>query len=415
MAYIIVFLSFYNNVTHRYTEFFWTAGEFYVLLAAFLFLPKYGWRGLIFATAVPVTIGAVSCYFILPESPRWLVSQGRFKEAEKIIEECALLSPTKPTPYTFDDPKAREKARERARAKAKKNKDKDKDKDKKPIDIETTNNINTSNGAIAIDTCDTEASARTTSLSEAFEQTYDSLKEIMFSPQMRATTLKIGTVWLCFGFGYYGVILLVTHLYSNQSSDNSKNQAECSFEYGDIAVNTSSEVAGIIVSLLTIDHFGRRETQMWNYGAGAVALLIMGVIPLNRTTIAILGYIMRMCAMAASQTTWVMTPELYPTRVRATAHSLVNCMARFGALLSPFLVVSNLNLPFIVVVLGLVNVVAAVAVWSLKETNGQAMDYEENEENEDEVDGTSNPMANSGGLELPDRSININISKSVSL
>ena len=91
-------------------------------------------------------------------------------------------------------------------------------------------------------------------------------------------------------------------------------------------------------------------------------------------------------AMAASQTTWVMTPELYPTRVRATAHSLLNCFARIGALISPFLVISDLNTIVIVIILGLVNVMATFSSWSLEETAGKGLDhFEDKDEDEDKI------------------------------
>ena len=114
---------------------------------------------------------------------------------------------------------------------------------------------------------------------------------------------------------------------------------------------------------------------MATYLAGAIALVIMGSLPNGSpTTVLVLGYLIRMAAMGSSCATWVMTPELYPTRVRATAHSSLNCLARIGALLSPFLVVSSLNTLTVALILGLCNMVAVVAAWSLPETAGQALD-----------------------------------------
>lgn len=39
--------------------------------------------------------------------------------------------------------------------------------------------------------------------------------------------------------------------------------------------------------------------------------------------------------MAASSTTWVATPEAYPTAVRSTGHSVASAVARIGAMLAP--------------------------------------------------------------------------------
>ncbi len=333
------------------TNMFWTAGELYVIVMAYWLLPNYGWRGLIFAIAVPVTVGGISSYFILPESPRWLITQGRYMEAEAIVQEAAKHSDKKPLPFTFKKPIIMNNGDKSSKLKA-----------------AAANNINS------------HIHSKNVSILAAFWDTIAAYKEILFDPIMGATTLRIGTVWACFGFAYYGVVLLITKIYEESSSStnavaNTNVNAVCSFNYDSIAVNTSSEVLGIIAAMGTVDWLGRRLTQMWTYGLGAIALVMMGLLHQeSASTILILGYIMRSSAMAASITTWTVTPELYPTRVRATAHSVVNCFARIGALCSPYLVISSLTNLQIAFILGLVNVVAVIASWSLHETVGIAMD-----------------------------------------
>ena len=134
---------------------------------------------------------------------------------------------------------------------------------------------------------------------------------------------------------------------------------------------------------------------MGTYGLGAMSLVVMGTLKnsIANTTL-ILGYIMRMAAMASSCATWVMTPELFPTEVRATAHSLVNCFARFGALASPFLVVSSLDTLTVALILGLCNVVAAISAWSLHETAGQAIDKIKNIVDDDDADDEAYQLLN---------------------
>ena len=78
--------------------------------------------------------------------------------------------------------------------------------------------------------------------------------------------------------------------------------------------------------------------------------------------------------MASSCVTWVVTPELYKTEARATAHSFLNCIARFGAGASPFFVVSKLGTLSVAIVLGIINAVAAFAAYQLRETMGGSMD-----------------------------------------
>ena len=342
------------------TNLFWTVGELYVIFAAYMLLPDYGWRGLVFSSAAPVTIGALLTFWILPESPRWLITQGRYKEAEDIVRQCAESSSTKPAPFTFDPAK---KFPGRGGSK------------------ELVDDISPRESSSA-DAVDTSSNKSLYALvCEHFVHTLKVYSDLLTGEKLRVTTLKIGSVWAIFGFAYYGVVLLITRIYQSKApsdaAPHANSNAVCAFDYASIAVNTSSEFFSILGVMLIIDRIGRRSSQIGTYGAGAVALVVMGSVPLRSqtpSTILMLGYIMRMTSMASSCTTWVVTPELYPTNVRASAHSLVNTFARLGALCSPFLVVSTIPTTTVAFVLGMCNILAAIAAWSLHETMGKAMD-----------------------------------------
>ncbi len=71
----------------------------------------------------------------------------------------------------------------------------------------------------------------------------------------------------------------------------------------------------------------------------------------------------------------VSTPELFPTNLRATGHSISSSVARLGAFSSPF-VIDNYKISEFAVglVIGIVNVAAAVAAFMLPETMGKDLD-----------------------------------------
>ena len=46
---------------------------------------------------------------------------------------------------------------------------------------------------------------------------------------------------------------------------------------------------------------------------------------------------------AATTATWLMTPELYDTHIRSTAHSMAYCVARLGAMSSSYVVDSDMS------------------------------------------------------------------------
>ena len=63
---------------------FWPVGLFAAAIASFTLVPVYGWRALFVVGVVP----AFLAFFVikqLPESPRWLASKGRTKEAAAVL------------------------------------------------------------------------------------------------------------------------------------------------------------------------------------------------------------------------------------------------------------------------------------------------------------------------------------------
>ncbi|CAF0770190.1 unnamed protein product [Adineta ricciae] len=67
-------------------EYFFAFGQLFLLAFAYFIRT---WRALTGAITL-FTIPFIFFYFILPESPRWLVSKGRFDEAEKILRRIAV-------------------------------------------------------------------------------------------------------------------------------------------------------------------------------------------------------------------------------------------------------------------------------------------------------------------------------------
>nr|KAG5711037.1 hypothetical protein BaRGS_013771 [Batillaria attramentaria] len=69
-------------------EIFWSMGM--ILLAPVAFLLR-DWQHLQLATSI-LPFGFLSYYWLIPESPRWLISRGRIQEAEAIIRTAAKVN-----------------------------------------------------------------------------------------------------------------------------------------------------------------------------------------------------------------------------------------------------------------------------------------------------------------------------------
>lgn len=61
-----------------------------VALAGIVYIVR-DWRYLSLAVSVPLLL-LYSCFFVLPESPRWLIATGNFKKAAKIMKTMAKFN-----------------------------------------------------------------------------------------------------------------------------------------------------------------------------------------------------------------------------------------------------------------------------------------------------------------------------------
>jgi len=302
-------------ISHRgkymiYVEYFWTLGSLFVAALAWVLLGISGWRALTFVTVIPVSISLFSAYFYLPESPRWLVSQRRIAEAESIILEIVSCNNTIIAPFHFS------------------------------YDLENDNSP----------------------LSHS-----QSYWKAVFTKPMRKITFALMIIWTSFGFTYNGIILFVARVYSNDSVGS------CSFDYSAIMVSAASELIGTLVATMLIDSWGRKSTQTYTYLVAAISILMI-VFNSSKGILLTAAFIARSTIMAASNATWVITPELYPTKIRATGHSICNSCARISAFFVPFLVDSSASNQQICLALGFVTILATIASSTLPETKNIKLD-----------------------------------------
>lgn len=403
-------------------ELFWTCGSMMVIGAAWLMLGSYGWRALIYLTAAPMTVVLLVAFWLLPESPRWLLSQERYEDAEAIIKDAARIGNVELAPFRFSaeslhgvkvDPLSTSSTHSHTSENPMLQVPADSYHSQSEEGNGTMNNRSSSGGkfgglgsahstfkstspprSASAASQDSHSPQRNRSITmvsntpfmdtcrsyamQPFVEIRKALGVIFATPEDRKATGLLAIIWTSFGFTYYGLILLVTRLYKQSDgsdNDSGSSNATCSFDYQDILVNSTGEIPGVIITYFIVDRLGRRVSQTSSYLLGAVCLIVIGLIGTDsKGAILAMALIARACAMASSCLTWVVTPELYKTEARATAHSFLNCLARFGAGAAPFFVVSSLDTLSVAIVLGVINACAALAAFNLRETAGGAMD-----------------------------------------
>jgi len=241
----------------------------------------------------------------------------------------------------------------------------------------------------------------------------------LFTPSRRRITFLLWATWFGLGFLYYGVILAVSVVFTNDDNDddtennNNNNDgngngnggsssSSYDFDYVAIFISASSEIVGLIVALSTIDTFGRIPSQTTSYRMGGVATFLMGIVYYSyydysrsnntnddnnedgtdgdtnednyyRYVLIGLAFLARMAMMGASCTTWVSTSEILPTEIRSTGHGTANAMARLGGFISPYLITEGHSLVLIGGIVLFISLLTAECAGRLPETAGHAL------------------------------------------
>lgn len=309
-------------------EFFWTAGSILVPIVAYFTIGYYdSWKSFVTVCALPCVISTLFGYFWVPESPRWLLCQGRQTESLAILRNAAILN--------------------------------GKDPDRLfpigtillPTDSEEIKHLKVANK----------------------EETYIQSLSKLVSPKWRLFTFKIWGLWAGMGFGYYGSILTITKIFGSSNASSDAQIKNSSFDYAAILLTSVSELMGTLLVIMLIDKIGRVPSIVFSYllGGGLLLLLCYSNEHEHRNVMVCYGFLARMFEMMASCVTWVLTAELLPTELRTSGHSVANAISRVGAFISPFLLANDkISFHEIGIIMFIVHAMTSICAYHLPETSG---------------------------------------------
>ena len=295
-------------------ELIFGVGAFIAGIVGSWVVPAFGWQWIFFIGALPAALAAV-LRRVLPESPRWLASRGRYAEADAIVarmeREVEAKTGTKLAPAD-------------------------------PASIPPP-------------------LARRTRWSEVLAPTY------------RRRTLVIWTAWFCAFFVSQGVNSWLPTLFRTLLHTDLRLALQFSY------IATAASLTGNIVAALVVDWMGRPRFIAMALPLGGLPLLILAFVGLHgQYSLLAAASFSYMWTGSISIVLYLYTPELYPTRMRAMGCGFGATWRNVATSLSPLLigyVLANWGINHVFLMLGTVPFIAMVVMLAFgTETKGRILE-----------------------------------------
>jgi MFS transporter, putative metabolite:H+ symporter len=185
----------------------------------------------------------------------------------------------------------------------------------------------------------------------------------------RLRTAALWVVWFSINFAYYGAFIwLPTLLVANGFS--------LVRSFGYTLIITLAQLPGYAMAAFLIEKWGRRATLATFLAGSALGAGLFAAAD-GETAVLVTGMVLSFFNLGAWGALYAVTPEVYPTGLRATGAGAAAGFGRIASILAPLCVPPLLDLGGSGLVFGTFAaffVVAALATWGLPERRGQSLD-----------------------------------------
>lgn len=191
----------------------------------------------------------------------------------------------------------------------------------------------------------------------------------LWGSEFRTRTAGLWVVWFCVNFAYYGAFIWIPTILFSQGYDLVKS-------FGFTLIITLAQLPGYAVAAWLIEVWGRRVTLSVFLAGSAIAAVFFGTATTEGAIIAA-GMALSFFNLGAWGALYAVTPEMYPTSLRATGSGWAAGVGRIASIVAPLTVPVLLGLggqPLLFVVFAVFFVVAAAAAWALADVRGAALD-----------------------------------------
>lgn len=191
----------------------------------------------------------------------------------------------------------------------------------------------------------------------------------LWSAEFRVRTACLWLVWFCVNFSYYGAFIWIPSILVSQGYDLVRS-------FGFTLIITLAQLPGYATAAWLIEVWGRRLTLSVFLVGSAASAVVFGTVGGEGGVIAA-GMALSFFNLGAWGALYAVTPEMYPTSLRATGSGWAAGAGRIASIVAPLTVPLLLGLggaPLLFVVFGVFFVIAAAAAWGLVDRRGMALD-----------------------------------------
>jgi MFS transporter, putative metabolite:H+ symporter len=187
----------------------------------------------------------------------------------------------------------------------------------------------------------------------------------VFAGDLRRPSLLILPVWLLVSVSYYGVFVWLPSHLASLGHGFLRGQ-------GFLVLLALAQLPGYALAAFGVERWGRRATLIGFLSLAAISCALF-VAASSAFLLAAALLLMSFAFLGAWGALYAFTPEIYPTRLRATGMGLAGAMARLGGLLAPSALAGIMLVSFgaAIALFAVLLALAALAVYAIKiETRG---------------------------------------------